>query len=88
MQSLICSGYDVIDKVKVALEQECPGVVSCADILALVARDSVSFQFKMHMWAVPMGRRDGNISRDIEALSDLPSPFSNFSTLLSDFASK
>nr|GMD13025.1 peroxidase 3-like [Ipomoea batatas] len=86
--NLFLVGYNVIDKVKIALEQKCPRVVSCADILALVARDSVSFQFKMHMWAVPMGRRDGNISRDIEALSDLPSPFSNFSTLLSDFASK
>lgn len=86
--NLTLGGFDVINEIKTKLEQECPGVVSCADIVALAARDSVSFQYRHALWPVFTGRRDGRVSKASEALANLPSPFLNYTGLTRSFASK
>ncbi|KAI4318470.1 hypothetical protein MLD38_032171 [Melastoma candidum] len=65
--------FPVIDDAKAKLEAACPGVVSCADIVALAARDSVVLT-KGLGWKVPTGRRDGRVSSASDT-SNLPSPF-------------
>ncbi|XWS31647.1 hypothetical protein CRYUN_Cryun23aG0094300 [Craigia yunnanensis] len=86
--NLTLSGFNIIDDIKAEVEKKCPGVVSCADVLALAARDSVSFKFQRPLWEVLTGRRDGRMSRISEALTNIPSPFSNFTSLVRNFASK
>ncbi|XP_010267770.1 PREDICTED: peroxidase 27-like [Nelumbo nucifera] len=81
------NGFGIIDAVKSAVEKACPGVVSCADILALVARDAVSL-VKGPYWEVPTGRRDGRVSLASEALTNLPPPFATISDLQTRFMAK
>ncbi|KAL4556085.1 hypothetical protein LXL04_038725 [Taraxacum kok-saghyz] len=64
-------GYEIVNAAKTQLEIECPGVVSCADILAIAARDSVLLAGGIARWNVPTGRRDGLVSRDTDT-TNLP----------------
>ncbi|XP_017225384.1 peroxidase N1-like [Daucus carota subsp. sativus] len=69
--NLLLRGYDVIDDAKTQLEAACPGVVSCADILALAARDA-TVEVGALTYRVPTGRRDGRVSLASDT-SNLPS---------------
>ncbi|GLJ20586.1 hypothetical protein SUGI_0374920 [Cryptomeria japonica] len=80
-------GFEVIEDAKGKIEAECPGVVSCADILAIAARDSVVLT-KGLSWSVWTGRRDGLVSYASEVLANLPSPTDSVSVQKDKFAAK
>ncbi|KAF5448528.1 hypothetical protein F2P56_029052 [Juglans regia] len=79
-------GFEVIDDAKAKLEAACPGVVSCADILTLAARDSV-FLTKGQSWQVPTGRRDGRVSLASDT-TNLPSARDSVDVQKQKFAEK
>ncbi|KAJ1261841.1 hypothetical protein BS78_09G061400 [Paspalum vaginatum] len=80
--------FDVVDRAKASLEARCPGVVSCADILAFAARDSVALTGG-NSYQVPAGRRDGRVSSGTDnSTRDLPPPFFNATQLANSFAAK
>ncbi|KAK1265552.1 Peroxidase 52 [Acorus gramineus] len=71
-------GFNVVDDIKAAVDKVCGGpVVSCADILAVAARDSVV--------AVLLGRRDSRTANRMAANNDIPAPTMNLSALITSF---
>ncbi|KAI4963523.1 hypothetical protein ZWY2020_011425 [Hordeum vulgare] len=80
-------GFEVIDDIKRNVEHVCPGVVSCADILALAAREGTVL-LGGPSWAVPLGRRDSTTASLDGANSDLPGPALNLTELIQSFANK
>ncbi|XP_031109960.1 peroxidase 72 [Ipomoea triloba] len=77
-------GFEVIDEIKAALEVECPHTVSCADILALAARDSTVLAGGPN-WEVPLGRRDSIGNSLSGSNNNIPAPNNTFQTILTKF---
>ncbi|KAL6839212.1 hypothetical protein ACP4OV_030884 [Aristida adscensionis] len=84
--NLTLRGFGFIETVKAAVEAACPNTVSCADVLALMARDAVWLS-KGPFWAVPLGRRDGRVSISNET-EQLPPPTANITELTQLFGAK
>ncbi|XP_047329569.1 peroxidase 43-like [Impatiens glandulifera] len=79
-------GFVEVEKAKQQLEVACPGVVSCADIVALAARDAVVLS-KGPFYAVQTGRRDGLVSSKALA-SEMPDADESIQVLKSKFRAK
>ncbi|CAL5210708.1 unnamed protein product [Lathyrus oleraceus] len=80
-------GFDVIETIKSNLEEACPGIVSCADIVVLAARDCVVLAGGP-FYPLNTGRRDGSNSFAGIATDELPSPFADLSQMLASFKSR
>ncbi|WOL09106.1 peroxidase P7-like [Canna indica] len=81
-------GYEVIDAIKASVEAACPATVSCADILALAAREGIS-QLGGPAWTVQLGRRDATAAANPSvANANLPFATDNLDKLISLFAGK
>ncbi|XP_027064101.2 peroxidase 4-like [Coffea eugenioides] len=79
--------FEVIDTIKSNVEAACKATVSCADILALAARDGVVL-LGGPTWTVLLGRRDARTASLSGANSQIPPPTSSLSALISMFAAK
>ncbi|CAN1155740.1 Peroxidase 4 [Linum perenne] len=81
-------GFNVIEDIKSKVEKVCPGVVSCADILAIAARDSTVIAGGKS-WKVRLGRRDSKTASLAAANSGvIPPPTSTLSQLINRFQAK
>ncbi|KAG2612116.1 hypothetical protein PVAP13_4KG245400 [Panicum virgatum] len=80
-------GYEVVDAIKAQVEAACNATVSCADILALAARDAVNL-LGGPTWTVYLGRRDALTASQSDANANLPGPGSSLATLVSMFGGK
>ncbi|KAF7096700.1 hypothetical protein CFC21_098603 [Triticum aestivum] len=80
-------GFEVIDAIKTQVEAACRATVSCADILALAARDGVNLLGGPN-WSVPLGRKDARTASQSAANANLPGPGSSLATLIAMFGNK
>ncbi|KAG6546658.1 hypothetical protein Mapa_011847 [Marchantia paleacea] len=78
-------GFEVVDSIKASVEAACPGVVSCADLISLIARDSVIVS-NGPWWDVRLGRRD-SLSASFDAVEQfIPNPNDDINTLKASFS--
>ncbi|CAK7337200.1 unnamed protein product [Dovyalis caffra] len=78
--------FYVIDDAKAKLEMACPHTVSCADIIAIAARDVVTMSGGPS-WNVLTGRKDGRVSKANDTIN-LPAPTFNVTQLIQSFAKR
>ncbi|XVF02372.1 hypothetical protein REPUB_Repub04eG0169700 [Reevesia pubescens] len=85
--SLAGDAFDLIARAKTALELQCPGIVSCSDILAVSARDLI-VMVGGPFYKVILGRKDGKVSDPSMVEKNVPKTTMPMSKLLFLFSSK
>ncbi|KAG4908210.1 hypothetical protein AAZX31_20G179000 [Glycine max] len=85
--SLSGDAFDIIVKIKNALELACPGVVSCSDIVAQATRDLVKM-VGGPFYPVRLGRKDSTESDAARVSASLPTPSMTMDQIIEKFTSK
>ncbi|KAI4302201.1 hypothetical protein MLD38_037979 [Melastoma candidum] len=77
-------GFEIVDRIKSKIESDCPGIVSCADILTVAARDAVILVGGPY-WDVPLGRNDSRTASYDLANSNIPTGDEGLTSIISKF---
>ncbi|GLU12230.1 hypothetical protein SLE2022_289270 [Rubroshorea leprosula] len=85
--SLSGDAFEVIVRAKTALELSCPGIVSCADILAVATRDLVTV-VGGPFYKVRLGRKDSMVSKVDRVEGNLPRQNMTIDEIISHFTAK
>ncbi|KAJ4965988.1 hypothetical protein NE237_017837 [Protea cynaroides] len=86
--SLRAKAFEIINDLRALVDEQCGQVVSCADLVAIAARDAVSLSGGPE-YDVPLGRRDGlSFATENATIENLPAPTSNTSVILTSLATK
>lgn len=85
--SLPGDAFDVVVRIKTALELSCPKTVSCADILSQATRDLVTM-VGGPFYRVQLGRKDGLVSNASRVEGNLPRSNMTMDKMITFFTSK
>ncbi|XP_021771548.1 peroxidase 12-like [Chenopodium quinoa] len=86
--SLRKEAFKIINDIRALVHKTCGRIVSCADITALAARDSVVLSGGPN-YNIPLGRRDSlNFATTQVTLDNLPAPSSSASAILKSLGNK
>ncbi|BBN06352.1 peroxidase [Marchantia polymorpha subsp. ruderalis] len=83
--NLTLFGFEAVEFLKSAVELECPGTVSCADILAISAQLAVELTGGPVFQSL-LGRKDSRTSHYNDGVDELPGETMNMTQLVKSFA--
>ncbi|KAL3701526.1 hypothetical protein R1sor_019548 [Riccia sorocarpa] len=84
-RNLGIQNLDVIDAIKAQVERSCPGVVSCADLIILIAHEAIKYSAGPNL-PVVFGRKDARFASKSAADSQLLPADATVDQVLSSFA--
>ncbi|XP_074296702.1 peroxidase 6-like [Silene latifolia] len=85
--SLPGDAFDLVTRIKTALELHCPGIVSCTDILAISTRNLVKMTGGP-FYEIKLGRKDGLVSQASRVAGNLARPNMTITQIIDQFKNK